>query len=90
MFIGRRGRMGPVALVLRWLLRALGLGFVAGAALGIRAGRRSGGDEARVVMDRLERAVRVLVGKDEVSNGAGAEAREEPPKPPTSGTEAGT
>lgn len=66
---GRRlGRGGPVAVVLRWLLRALGLGFILGAAVGARSACRGGEVDAQAVVDRLERALRVLAGRD----GAGA------------------
>ena len=64
MFRRRFGPGGPLRLVLGWLLRALGLGFVLGAAVGVRAGRHDGRPDAHVMADRVERAMRVLAGHD--------------------------
>lgn len=71
---GRRlGRGGPVAVVLRWLVRALGLGFILGAAVGARSACRGGEVDGHAIVDRLERALRVLAGRegDGASEGSG-------------------
>lgn len=75
----RLGRMGPVHLVLRWMLRALGFGFVLGAATGLRVARQGGGDVgAHHMADRVEHAMRVLAGRDADTGGAGKDAEASP------------
>lgn len=75
----RMGRMGPLHLVMRWMLRALGFGFVLGAATGLRVGRR--GDEgvgAHDMAERVERAVRVLAGREADTGRDGKEPEASP------------
>jgi hypothetical protein len=54
--------------MVRWLIRAMGLGFVLGAAVGVRAARhgRDGGD-ARAMAERVERALRILGGREDAA-----------------------
>ncbi|MCL6596899.1 MAG: hypothetical protein K6V73_11940 [Firmicutes bacterium] len=66
---GLRG-CGPLAAVARWLLRALGLGFVLGL-VGARAAGASRGD-VRAAADRLEKALRVLAGREDGADGSKA------------------
>jgi|GEM_PF-5431787 len=59
------GRRGPARMLLGWLCRALGLGFVLGAAVGVRAARHDGRvPGAHEMADRVERAMRVLAGRE--------------------------
>ena len=69
MFVRRMGRGGPLALVLRWLVRALGLGFVLGAVAGSRAASGTGRADAHAMADRVERALRILSGHDAAESG---------------------
>jgi hypothetical protein len=73
----RRG--GPVGLILRWLVRALGLGFVLGAAVGVRAAKGEAAGDARAMVDRVERALRVLAGRDDGRGDADGEGVGEGP-----------
>lgn len=76
--MGRRFGGGPLHIVMRWLWRALGLGFVLGAATGVRAARRGEAPVgARVMADRVDRALRVLAGDEEAASSAGDAAAPE-------------
>jgi hypothetical protein len=77
-FNRRFGQGGPLGLVLGWLLRALGLGFVLGAAVGVRAARRGDGN-AHEMAGRVERALKILRGQD--GEDGGEEAADTPPAP---------
>lgn len=64
MSASRFARVGPLGFALRWLLRALGFGFVLGAAAGVRATRRGGEGIGGDMADRVERALRILCARE--------------------------
>jgi hypothetical protein len=72
---GLRG-CGPLAALARWLIRALGLGFVLGL-VGARAAGASR-EDVRAAADRLERALRVLAGREDGADGGTGGAGETP------------